>query len=241
MFREKFKSEIIEVLSSKSFFSNYDFTIAANDSKKGQISIAYNHCEKYYFIFQIPDGERTKKGDYGDVNYYLYHATIAPWEAAELESVRFESKSEFLKGLNRWLGFLEEDLTSSPTNRKLKSMEEKMSSYSEMIDEIEGEYFSQEEADSLKNKIDELHVKMTESINNLDKDSNEKARTIRELKQEIEGLKTKIEILDKKGALKSLVGRILVWTSKPENQKLIGDGTTFVKGLIDDPSQTPIS
>jgi predicted RNase H-like nuclease (RuvC/YqgF family) len=109
----------------------------------------------------------------------------------------------------------------------------KINEFTELLDNLENKYFTEDEADNLIKKIDELQQSMISNINDLSKKSEEKENLINELKSEINALKRKIDIFDKKGMFKSLVAKMFQWAAKPENQKLIGDGVTIARNLIE--------
>lgn len=233
MLREVFKRQLEERFSSNSFFSLYDFSIDEDKPKENQVNIIYLPDSKYHFNFIIPDSKTEIKEDYGSENKYVYNALIAPWQTAEIEKVKFYSKDAFLNGIDDWLKYLEEDLLSKPVNRKIKHFEEQLNEFIVIIEDFDDKYFTEEEAKNLEDKINEIQQAMISNINQLNKKTEEKENMISELKLEIEALKKKIDIFDKKGMFKSFVAKIFQWTTKPENQKLIGDGVSIVKNLIE--------
>ena len=233
MLREIFKKEIEDCLSSNKFHSLYDFSIEEDKPKENHIRIIYLPDKKYYFTFEIPNFKSELKTDFGQERKYIYTTVIAPWQTAEVEKAKFYSKDEFLNGIKDWLKYLEEDLLSIPVNRKIKQVEENLHLFMETIDNLENKYFTDNEAKDLITKIEEIQESMVNNINQLNKKSEEKEILINELKTEIEALKIKVDIFDKKGMFKSLIAKIFQWTAKPENQRLIGDGVTIVKNLIE--------
>jgi hypothetical protein len=233
MFREKFKQEIEETLAKSTFFSVFDFNIIQDKEKSSIITIYYKYDSEYFLEFEIPTSTTEVEQQYSRKSYYYYKAKISPWDAAKVEKVAFESKDKFLSGILTWLKYLEEDLLSIPLNRKINDYEQKLAEYTEMVNDLDGEYFSRSDAENLKSKISELQEQMIANINNLYKKSDEKEEYINNLKKEIEALKSKFEILDKKSVFKSLFGKFLQWSSRPENQKLIDDGSKFFKSLIE--------
>jgi hypothetical protein len=194
MLRLKFKEKIGKVLSSNSFFSRYDFTI--NESKDS-VNIEYGIDPKYCFSFVIPSSKSRVKDNYDNFdNMYVYNATISPWETAIKENTQFKSQESLLNGMSNWLIFLKEDLYSTPALRRIENIEEQFLEYSKKADLLSGEYFTVEESENLKDKFEELSQKMEDAINSLSIQATEKTEKINTLKDEVESLKRKLEILD---------------------------------------------
>ncbi|WP_063668326.1 hypothetical protein [Aliivibrio fischeri] len=237
MLRLKFKEKIGTVLSSNSFFSLYDFIISES---KSSVKIEYGIDPRYCFSFVIPSSQSSIKDMYGtNKNIYIYRAEISPWETAIKENTEFESQDLLLNGISRWLTFLKEDLNSTPTLRRIERIEEKFLEFSKKADSFNGEYFTVEESENLKAKFEELSKKMEDAINTLSIQSEEKTERINTLQEEIESLKCKLDILDKRGVIRSFVGQLMQWSSKSENQTLIEGAGAIAKELIE--QNSPLS
>lgn len=230
MIREVFRNEIGNALGSNTFFSYYDFEIAEEVSNI--VKILYLPDDEYYFKFTIPTSRMESENRHNTKEYY-YKATIAPWTSAICENANFEGKEELLNGIMNWMNYLKEDLLNTPINRKIQEHEKRLNEFGEVINNMGDEYLSPGEIQELIRRIDELELSMEENINALNKKSEEKEMLIKSLKEEIEAIKEKMEIFNKKNFFRTFAAKIMQWASNPINQKLLGNGVTMVKNLIE--------
>jgi hypothetical protein len=197
MIREAFRNEIENTLNSNVFFSCYDFK--TTEEAQNNVKILYLADNRYSFQFKIPTFT-TEFNDKYDKKYqsYYYGATVSPWASAICENVNFQGKESLLSGIQEWMMYLKEDLLNSLINRKIQEHEEKLNELNEIIDNISEEYLSENETKELTSRIDEPELNMEKNINELNKRAEEKEILIKSLKEEIEALKEKMGILNKK-------------------------------------------
>jgi hypothetical protein len=240
MIREIFRNEIGSTLKTNTFFSFFDFKIT--EEQQNVVNILYLPDNKYYFQFDIPTSTVEFKKYYDErhseqysekYREYYYSAIISPWKSAIRENVSFEGKKSILNGIKQWMTYLKEDLLNTPINRKVQEHEEKLNELSGIIDNVENDYLSENEKQELINRINDLELHMIKNIDELNKKSEEKEILINSLKEEIELLKEKMQIFNKKNFFRTFAAKIVEWAIKPENQKLIGNSVDVVKNLIE--------
>ena len=94
------------------------------------------------------------------------------------------------------------------------------------FDEIEDRYFTKEEGDELRERLEQLEKIILEREHQEDREDE-----ISKMKEEIEFLKATIDTLTKKKWLKSALVKMWSWGQNEENRKLIESGVEAVKAI----------
>lgn len=212
MLRNTVKNKICNALNYD-IFRYEDFIVDENDDYKPTISIWYN---EYYFKMEFESNN--------------CHMVFSPGEILMEETVEiklFYFEQQMGEQIYKWLRRIKVEMLNPIEKRFIddsiqKFREEMDNKFSEMEDE----YFTNEEGDKLRERLDQLEKMI------LEKDSQEEMQSeIIKMKEEIEFLKATINTLTKKKWLKNALVKMWSWGQKEENRKLIESGVEAVKAI----------
>ena len=242
MIRQKFLRTINESIENTKRFSVTDFSI---QNKKSSIrgvdiilEIKYLHRDDYYMKFFIPDSRSSiTQKDYLNhettISDYIVECESCPGELKLIEKTRIIGVNNIIKNLNDWLSIMWDELMSIPINNEINKLKETVEILFEKVNDIPDEYFSENEKKDFEDKLITLEKKFQDNLSKQDFEKAELEKKLSALHTEIESLKETLSILKKQSWFKSLAGKILMWSSKPENQKMIVDSAKMIKGFID--------
>ena len=97
---------------------------------------------------------------------------------------------------------------------------------------IPTDYFSRQEAEHLRNRLDELEARLKQNLQDTIEDQTEMQTRIDELANEMSVLKENVDVLNKRGWAKALVTRTFEWAKDPANRKLLNSGAEVAKELL---------
>jgi hypothetical protein len=205
MIRNKFLASITKQLNEFPFSQN-DFDINMSESYNGNsihIKITYRYIEKFNFSFTLP------KNSNPEIN-----ADRCPGAIVENESIILKGKDSLLSSISNWLFAINEEMTYMPFVREFEEAKAKFSVMEEKFNEIPNQYFSKEEGELLKQKLENLEKdfeqKLREEIVSKETLENE----IFIMKQDLEQLKSQVDSLNKRGWFKSFGTKIYGWGTK---------------------------
>lgn len=129
--------------------------------------------------------------------------------------------------IQEWLERIKNDMLH-PVEKRLidDSIQQFRDEIDSKIGEMEDEYFTNEEGNELRERLEQLEKMI------LEKDAQEELQEeISKMKEEIEFLKATVSTLTKKKWLKNALIKIWSWGQKEENQKLIESGIKLVENV----------
>lgn len=242
MIRQKFLRTINECIENTKQFSVSDFSI---QNKKSSIrgvdvilEIKYLHHDDYYMRFYIPDSRSliTQK-DYLNqetkISEYVIECESCPGELKLIEKIHITGVDSIIKNLQNWLDIMWDEMMSIPINNKINKLKEKVDCLFEKVNDIPDEYFSDKEKKEFEDKLITLEKRFQENLGKQDLEKADLENKLEALHKEIESLKDTLSVLKKQSWIKSLAGKVITWSSKPENQKMIVDSAKMIKGFID--------
>ena len=242
MIRQKFLRTINECIESTKRFSVTDFSI---QNKKSSIrgvdvilEIKYLHHDDYYMKFFIPDSRSSiKKTEYLNhetiISDYIVECESCPGELKLVEKKKITGVNDIIVNLRDWLGILWDELMSIPVNNEINKLRETVERLFEKVNDIPNEYFSDKEKKDFEDKLNILEKKFQENLSQQNLEKVELEEKLKSLHKEIDSLRETLSILKKPSWFKSLAGKVITWSSKPENQKIIVDSAKMIKGFID--------
>jgi len=238
MIRHKIRSEIIATINNHKQFEISDFDIELKNETS--LSIKYTYDDKYYFNVTFPkDVTRAVKENrltHGDEVFeqYNFKGSVSPGRVAVIEKLEFEGETTIYNKLRTWLDCLWEELMAIPVNRRQDEFDATLREMKTKFKDIPDEYFSREEGEELKRKLDELERRFQAQFDNDSLDKEVLQKKHEELHQEFTVLKETLYSLKKPGWYKSLGVRILTWFMKEENRKFLKDAKDSIVPLLPD-------
>ena len=244
MIRNKTKSDIMNALDNHKYFSATDFRIRI---KNQTINIKYDFEPKFYFNLSLPvrTSSKTLKttkppGILGtreyevekEVEVYIINAKICPGEMVLVENIKFEGKTQIANEIYKWLNSIWEEMQSIPINKLVEEQNKIIEEIKLKVDGISEEYFTIEEGEDLKTKLDSLEDLLKEKIEEQSEKNENLAKKLKELEEQIDILRDTIFILNKKNWFKSSMTKMYKWISKEDNRKLLKDGVKLLKPLL---------
>jgi len=194
--------------------------------------------KRFYHKIFVPETMVTYKvengfnNSYDTKSAYKFKINTCPGELILEEGFEYYGKDKMLHSISDWLIRIWEELQALPFNREINNIKTKVDELYEQFSNISDDYFNDEEAEKLKEKLDELHNKFEEQIRKQKITEEELSKKIEKLDKEIDSLKQTVKIYNKKNWFKSFSSKILNWASDPQNQKMIKNGVDIVKGFL---------
>ncbi|MFE4352451.1 hypothetical protein [Peribacillus butanolivorans] len=225
---QQFKNRINDKLST-SGFSSEDFEVNVDNSSTEKIDttdniiidIRYLYNDSHYFSSTFSTAVTNK--DMAD----MYSIMYSPGTYLTKESKVTHSIAEFFHIIGDWVQLLRLELKASPIGRQLAENEEKIQEIQDIIEEKFKEdtnvFFSKQEGNELKDKLDELEKLFKEKIGSIEKDESSLEKESEKLHEEVDMLKEQVDYLPKKKWATALAVKFLNWTSRnPAAAKQIG-------------------
>ncbi|MBN9483724.1 MAG: hypothetical protein BGO70_08970 [Bacteroidetes bacterium 43-93] len=246
MLRPKINSKIYSVLNSSTYFKASDFKIEIEEQYgDAVVTITYEYEEKYNIELRIPNSKteksrkETSQNAFGQqttktIEYTVYEikGKMSPGILAHSEDFINEGENGIACAINAWLKNLWEDITIAPELRQFNSQQEEIEKIKERVNGMPNEYFTVEEGEELKSRLDKLESQLTEKLNTENPDASDAEKQINKLHSEIEVLKQTIFSLKKPGWFKSFITKTMTWLSNPTNQKLLKAGKDLVVTML---------
>ncbi len=245
MFRQNIILKIKEQLDKDVNFSSSDFSIK---TEYKSLKIVYEYDNEYFFQVDVPyeisklsktQKETTTLGmitKHMEREYeaYEFSGKIRPGQVAVEERIQFEGPDKIFNYLKTWLENLWVEITIQPQVRKAKELEEQIIDIKSKCENISEDYFTRDEADALKQKLDILEQNFREKLEIEIQDKILLFQALDELHKELEKLKSQTTSLNKKNWFKSFGVKIYTWASKEENRKFLKDTKDFIKPFLPD-------
>lgn len=223
---------IIKTLRKDSFFTEHDFSIHSESGNKGVIlTIKCNFDNSYYFQVTISSNrEEYKPGN----QEYILRGQRCPGSLSILENVTYIGKAKLLDGIYEWVMSIKEELLAIPTYRKIEDQKKEISKLEAWIKTVPDDYFSQAEAKDLKERLNALEELFTQRVTQEVATKQELEQEIKKIQEELEILRSQVDILKQPKWWGALFGRLMNWTADPDNRKLISSTAEVAKLLLPD-------
>lgn len=226
-------NEIGDLIRASKFFDVADFEITSLEQRDAnKLQIVYKYDDKYYFVAVIP---RAKPSS----NDYKIRITEAPGEINEKETNVVDSKYSLTSSIQQWLRRVKEELHAVPIVREVNEQKQKLEEIFDRLKDVEDVAFTREEAATLKAELDSLREQLIAQIQNSSSNKSELEGKIESINNDINSLKTNVEILNKPNWLRVAIARLNKWGQSPENRAMIKDGVAIAQKLISGGSDNP--
>lgn len=240
MLRASQKNGITSILNNSNFFDSNDFEWVEN---KNNVQIKYKYSEKtYLFSFNIPEKE-TVIPSQSTFNIpllnketvdFIFIGYMRPGKISDIENFSLVGLQELHKKIETWLLELDDELIDLRLLKKINKTEEKVEEFFSKVNEItekmEDSFFTKEEAEDLRDKLNNMEKNIIENLEKTINDKTNLEKEIRELKKEIEKLKMSTEKISKKHWAKKCFNKLGEWATNPEKRKLFLYGIKFIGG-----------
>lgn len=237
-FREEFLLSVRDALKQSSYYpEDFELEQTADDEFK-TLTITY----RYHPAFRLQARIRTKPG--------IRERTIPILQQLEVESIGtihvfsspgkiltreheiIHESDELIQQVASWVQRIDTELSAIPLNRKLSEQQRELDELTEQFAGIPEDFFSKEEAEDLKCRLDQFEEQFAESIRQGTADKVEANRRISSLHDEIQMLKRQLDTLNQKGWTRSALVRITNWARDPLNRQLLKSGGELAKELL---------
>lgn len=232
MIRDKFFRDITNTIDNHQRFESYDFKVASekNSNSITTLTIKYLIEPKYIIVFKIPSSTTTEKESYSP--FYAFSGAVCPGPLSYEESFSFKGEDGVFHRIKTWLDCIWEELSANPIVKIVESQQEQIDEIYAKFETVKDEYFSDEEAKDLRNKLDELEEKLKQQINQSTENKKELEMKVSKLHGDIDTLKQTINSFKKKGWLRSFTSKVFKWSKDSENRKLLKDGYSVIRNFL---------
>lgn len=225
MLRDKIYKEIISTIDSNIRYDNNDFKIVTTQEKTAvKLIITYKIDTKYYISFDIPSTLA--------VDGYTISGQVCPGPLALIETFKFNGKEGIYKRITVWLDCIWEELSSHPFVKTMESQQSQIDEIVEGFKSMNDTYFSVDEVQDLKARLDTLENNLKAEIEKNTEDKKAQDAQVDKLHTDIETLKETIVLLKKKGWIHSFTSKAMKWTMNSDNRKLLGDGFKVIREFL---------
>lgn len=231
MLRTQLVREIHEQLDKGPYFSSSDFTVTSSGEKDGTglLEVRYRFDDAFFLKARIPP-KATARASYGDS--YDISCTFSPGGLTTVETAKLSNKTELLATIASWLGSLRSEIVAAPGIREVTNAARDLETLLAQVDDLPDEYFTREEANELKKRLDELESQLKANIERSTEDRKAAKVETDALHADVVLLKQTVESLKKKGWAGSLLVRMKKWSSNPENRDLLKTGASVARTLL---------
>lgn len=197
-----FLGEIENVLNREHFLSE-DFIIETEDYDSYiDLNINYLYLPQYKFEGRIFKDEEK------------FNAEFNPGTITLAVKKYGLEKRQFMNFIREWLKNTYSEMTKAPIERKVKEHDEILKSWQEKIHSMgeEGDrFFTKEEGEELRNKLNELEELLENGI--VEKDENLQ-QDLNKLHSEVDTLREHLKVLSKKNWFLSFSVRLFTWIKR---------------------------
>jgi|SRR5271157_9799 len=230
MLRGELLNETKKALTRNPRFRVEDFVIDKESAEtQNRLLITCRFDPKFMFRAEISN----KAESYGSGLKYEIVGVVCLGEFTVNEEVAFSSKSQLLTGISSWVDRIDSELRAIPVFCRVEERTRELQDILKKYEDLPDEYLSQEEAEKLRQKLDELERQLTETLERSITDKKELNAKLNALHIDMETLKQNIGSLKKRGWVSSLGVRAANWTKDPENRELLKSGSEVAKLLLE--------
>lgn len=221
MIRESVKQEIFNSLNYD-IFRFEDFAI--NEEYSGDIYKMYIKKDEYYFVISIEVSYDE------EVNIKIMYS---PGDVLKEYSVKIglsRFNSDIVLNIKKWLLIIKKEMLTPLQSRYFdNTIEAFRDEINSKLESIEDTYFTNVEAEKLKDKLEELEKILADREN--DELEKELKKEIAKMKDEINFLKNTISNTKKRKWFKNVLLKTMAWSKNPQNKELIKMGIDGVKAI----------
>ncbi|WDF75785.1 hypothetical protein PQ469_18015 [Mucilaginibacter sp. KACC 22773] len=237
MIRGQLYKDISETLDEHTRFDSTDFRILAEKKDERNnfhtiLSINYIIDSKYSIYFKIPSSKTSDSDGYS--SYYLISGKVCPGPLSYEETFSFKGESFIYTTIKNWLDAIWQEVSSSPVVRQVEDHQEQINNIFEKFETLKEEYFTNQEAEELKKRLDALEETLKSQIESHNELKKNIEQEVSKLHFDIDTLKQTITSFSKKGWLKSFTGKIFKWTANSDNRKMVKGGYSLLREFLPD-------
>jgi hypothetical protein len=200
MIRSTLLNEITQILNTK-YFSYNDFDIESLSVYDGtKVNIEYRYINNFNFSFTIPNSLESK------IKVERRPGILVGYEVEYLSE-----KDEVLAELEDWLIAINEEMGLMPFAREIHETKTKFSILEEKFNEIPDQYFTKEEGEKLKQTLEAIELEFEQKLREELANKMNLEEEITQMKADMEQLKTHVEILSRRGWIKSFGTKLYTW------------------------------
>lgn len=216
MLRDRIIASIRESIErSKCSVEEFSFDQSEKDGTT-TLTIAYRFDPRFFFRLSVS----AKAGS--DYTYLAAPGSVAQRESGMVSTYHLNGT------IQEWAGRVLEDLVAPPVMRQISEQGKAINDMLAQFDTLDDEYFTKDEAEEMRQKLDELEKSLLAQLESADLGQKELRRKADELHKEIEMLKSTVESLKKPGFAGRVVVRLSSFFKNPENAKLLKTTTAEI-------------
>jgi hypothetical protein len=234
--RASLHAAILDCLNEEGFLPS-DFRLEVDTLSQGtkfQLSYQYSIA---YFNAEIPDQMSTRVDPtYKEIiSYHNIQITARPGRLNISETLSATDDNSLLREIRGWTKRLQADLRHTPVARTVQTHEQLIRELYERIgltDETDGP-LEDDQTKPIVDWVKDLEMKMADNLRQNEKDKKTLEKKIAALHSQVEALLNIVKSqITKKGVIRAIMGRVLNWTSKAENQQLLKDAGVTVARML---------
>src|SRR5258706_4283998 len=146
------------------------------------------------------------KSDVGIITVIASPGTI--FKSEKFTEVGPDQLNDYVRN---WLSRLSNELLSVPIQRQIEVQQQELQNILNQLNDIPQEYFSKEEGEYVKHKLEELEERLTKNLQDTITVKTELRDKTNAIANDISLLRSNIEILNKRGWIKALATRTFDW------------------------------
>jgi Zn-finger nucleic acid-binding protein len=239
MLRPTTLNQVLRAIDQSGYFKSEDFSVTTTDTDyESKLRLHFLYDERYFLEATIP----IKKSALDNTGFvaalqskrfaFCISGTTSPGEMSTQEPFECENIDGLQKVVLQWIERLKSEFRMAPIFRELDLQKEKLDQMMAKVECVPDEYFSRQEADALRQRLDDLESRLTEGLNQRKQDKDEVQNQVNAIHSDIEMLKDALNNLKKPGGAKIFTIRLFKWASVPENREMLSSGAHLAKDLI---------
>lgn len=224
MIRNQLVQQLRKALGDSSSFEAEDFVIQAKQGSGAitTVTITPRFASGYSFEARISSTRGT--------NIAL---ETRPGLVTEHDTGRVTDWDDVVNEARAWRDRIASELKADPIGRQVDAQRQELEKLLGTVGKVEDTYFTQEEAVSLRDKLDALEETLTEQIEKAAESETQAKSRIDALHRDIESLKQGLDSLKKPGWVQRAMVKVTKWARDPEMRAVLKTGATeVVKGLL---------
>ncbi len=227
MIRTHYLTQINDMIRNEKRFKEADFTVSFKPERSTYLlEITYCYEPQYKFVAAMALDEEPVTEIY---------MTIIASPGSVFKKERYDQihSSKLSDHIKAWLSRLSNELASIPVQRQIEEQRQEIQQILTQLDDLPNEYFSKQEADVLRSRLDALEASLTDNLKETATNQRELQIKVKAITDDVNGLKENINVLNKRGWAKSLVTRTFEWAKDPANSNLLKSGVEVAKRLLE--------
>lgn len=239
MIRNDLIKEIHQTVETGGFFKANDFLVEHEAQKDGSntLVVRYKFEDIFFFKATIPT-RRTQiepEDRYQSAKQvHVIEARMSPGDLAHVEILTLHDRAGLLSGIGVWVRNLRNELQALPLNRAVAQQERQIAEMARNFERLPDEYFSLEQAEQLRRKLQELEQQLKSNIESSTSAKEDLKKRLDALEKDFAELSNQIEALKAKKWFGSFLVRFANWTRDPENRKVLSAGVEVARALLPD-------